>query len=471
MITRYFGLNEHGTTVRTEMLAGLTTFLTMAYTIFVQPAVLSGSALGRPTGMDFGAVTTATCLSAALASILMGLYARYPVAQAPGMGQNFFFVLSAIPAAAAAGFANAWEVALGVVFISGLLFLVLSLFRVRETVLQAISPSMKNAIAAGIGLFIAFIGLQNAGLILKDPGTGVRLNPHLASPDLLVFFFGLLLAAGLHVRRVAGSLLWGIGGAAGLALLLKATLPLWPASLQHSPLVTESLLVKRFAVAQSLISLPPSLGPTFLKMDLRHALAPAMLPFIVVFLFMVLFDTVGTLIGVAGQAGLLQNNQLPRARQAFVSDALGTTLGACLGTSTVTSYIESAAGVEQGGRTGLTAVVSGLLFLAAMFFSPLIAMVGSYAPITAPALVLVGAMMLRQVVHIDWQDGSEAVPAFLVILGIPLSYSIGDGLALGFMSYPLVKLLAGRGREVGWVLYVLGLLLLLYFLFVRGSVG
>jgi adenine/guanine/hypoxanthine permease len=469
MARDWFRLAENRTSVRIEVLAGVTTFLTMAYIIFVQPAVLSGALFNQPTGMDFGAVTTATCLSAALASAIMGLYARYPVAQAPGMGQNFFFVVSAIPAAAHAGFANPWQVALGVVFFSGLLFLVLSLFGVREAVLDSISPSMKNAIAVGIGLFIAFIGLQNAGLVLKDPGTAVRLNPHFTSPDLVVFFFGLLLASALHARRVAGSILWGMAGATLLALALKLSLPLWPASVAGSPLVTESLLAKRFVLAKGLVDLPPSIAPTLFKMDLKNALSLSMAPFIVVFLFMVLFDTVGTLVGLAEQAGFIRDNRLPRAREAFVSDALGTTLGACLGTSTVTSYIESAAGVEQGGRTGLTALTVAGLFMLALFFAPVIAMVGSYAPITAPALVLVGAMMIRNVTRIDWGDGTESIPAFLVILGVPLSYSIGDGLALGFMSYPLVKLLAGRGREVKPVLGVLAVLLLAYFIFVRGK--
>lgn len=470
MLMRWLSFGETPTSVRTELLAGVTTFLTMAYIIFVQPAVLSGAMFGRSTGMDLGAVTSATCLSAALASAIMAFYARYPIAQAPGMGQNFFFVLSAIPAATAAGFSNAWQVALGVVFISGLLFLLLSFFGVREAVLEAISPSLRNGIAVGIGLFIAFIGLQNAGLILKDPGTAVRLNPHFASPDLLVLFFGLLLAAGLHTRRVAGSILWGILGATLLATTMKLMLPLWP-RLAASPLVADSLLVRRFAIAKSLVAAPPSLAPTFLKMDLAHALSLSMLPFIVVFLFMVLFDTVGTLIGVAEQAGFIRDNKLPRAKQAFVSDALGTTLGACLGTSTVTSYIESAAGVEQGGRTGLTALTAGALFLLAPLLSPLIAMVGSYPPITAPALVLVGAMMARNVSRIDWNDRSESIPAFLILIGMPLTYSIGDGLALGLMSYPIVKLLAGRGREVKPLLYVLAVALVAYFLLVRGKLG
>lgn len=467
---RSLSFQEGPVNVRTEVLAGMATFLTMAYIIFVQPAVLSGALTGRPTGMDLGAVTTATCLASALASAIMAFHARYPIAQAPGMGQNFFFVLSAIPAAAAAGCAVPWQTALGVVFVSGLLFLGLSFLGVREAVLDAVSPSLKNAIAAGIGLFIAFIGLQNAGLIVKDPGTAVRLAPRFASPDLLVFFFGLLVAAALHTRRAPGSILWGIAGATALAAAMKLALPLFPA-VAAWPAVADSLLVKRFALATSVASMPPSISPTLFKMDIAGALSPAMLPFVAVFLFMVLFDTVGTLIGVAGQAGFLKNNRLPRARQAFTSDALGTTLGACLGTSTVTSFIESAAGVEQGGRTGLTALTVSGFFLLALFFSPVIAMVGSYPPVTAPALVLVGAMMIRNVTGIDWNDYSECVPAFLILVGVPLSYSIGDGLALGFMTYPVLKVLSGRGREVRPLLYFLGALLMFYFLVVRGRLA
>jgi adenine/guanine/hypoxanthine permease len=471
MLERLFRLKEHQTTPRTEILAGVTTFLTMAYIIFVQPAVLSGGMFGRATGLDFGAVTTATCLSAALASAIMGLYARYPIAQAPGMGENFFFVMSAIPAATAAGFANGWAVALGVVFISGVLFLVLSLVGVREMVMNSISPSLKNAIAAGIGLFIAFIGLQNAGVILKDPGTAVKLNPHFASPDLVVFFVGLLIAAALHARRARGSILWGMAGATLLAVVLKLVLPRLGPTVADSQLVTGSLLMQRFTIASDVVSAPPSLAPTLFKMDLAGALSVAMWPFIVIFLFMVFFDTVGTLVGVAEQAGFMRDNKLPRAQQAFVSDATATVIGACLGTSTVTSYIESATGVEQGGRTGLTAVTVAGLFLAALFFSPIIAMVGSYPPITAPALVLVGAMMLRSVEKIAWSDSSESVPAFLLLVGIPLSYSIADGLALGFISYPLIKLLSGRGREIGWLSYLMAVCLLAYFVFVRARIG
>lgn len=470
MLERLFRLSEHQTTPRTELLAGLTTFLTMAYIIFVQPAVLSGVMIGQTTGMDFGAVTAATCISAAVASAIMGLYARYPIAQAPGMGENFFFVLSAVPAAVAAGFGQGWEVALGVVFISGVLFLVLTLVGVREAVMNAISPSLKNAIAAGIGLFIAFIGLQNAGVILKDPGTAVKLNPHLASPDLIVFFVGLLVAAGLLARGTRGAILWGIAAATVVAIGLKLALPRLGPSVAGAKPVSDSLLMQRFQIASALVAPPPSLAPTFLKMDLVRALSPAMWPYIVIFLFMVFFDTVGTLVGVAEQAGFMRDNRLPRAQQAFLSDALATILGACLGTSTVTSYIESATGVAQGGRTGLTAVTVAVLFLVALFFSPIIAMVGSYSPITAPALVLVGAMMLRNVEKIDWADYSESVPAFVLLVGIPLSYSIADGLALGFISYPLVKLLSGRGRQIGWLNYALAAFLLAYFVLVRAQI-
>jgi AGZA family xanthine/uracil permease-like MFS transporter len=412
-------------------------------------------------------VTTATCLSAALATAIMALYARYPIAQAPGMGQNFFFVFSAIPAATAAGFAEGWQAALGAVFISGVLFLIMSLLGLREMIFDAVSPSMKNGIAVGIGLFIAFIGLQEAGVILKDPGTAVKLNAHLASPDLAVFFFGLLLTASLHARRVRGSILWGIIGATALAVALKTGLLKIP-SLAGSPLVTESKLMKQFEFATGFVASPPSLAPTFLKMDLRAATSTAMWPFIFVFLFMLVFDAIGTLIGVSEQAGFIRDNKLPRAKQAMLSDAVGTVAGAALGTSTVTSFIESAAGVEAGGRTGLTGLTTAALFLLALFFSPLVAMIGSYPAITAPALVVVGAMMCQNVTKIKWEDYSESVPAFLTMVGIPLTYSIADGMALGFISYPIIKFCSGRGREVKWLTYVLAGVLVGYFILVRG---
>ena len=469
MLDRFFGLSRNNTNVRTELLAGLTTFLTMAYIIFVQPAVLSGRLTGTETGLDFGAVTTATCLAAALATAIMGLYARYPIAQAPGMGENFFFVGSVLPAAAALGVGGSapWQIALGAVFIAGVLFVLLSLFGVREMLLDALSPSMRNGIAIGIGLFIAFIGLRSATLVETDPGTAVKMNPEFASPDLLVFFFGLLLTAGLYGRKVRGAIVWGILGATLLAVVLKLGLPHMPETIAQSKVVTSSKLMKNFSIATGVVAAPPSLAPTLLKMDLVHACTWAMAPFIVIFLFMDLFDTLGTLVGVSEQAGLIKDNKLPRAKQALLSDAVGTVAGAAMGTSTVTSFIESAAGVEQGGRTGLTALTVAVLFLLALFFSPLIAMIGNYPPITAPALVAVGSMMMRNVTKIDWANYAEAIPSFLIVVGIPMTYSIADGLALGFISYPIVKLAAGQGRDVKWLIYAMAVLLIAYFVFIR----
>jgi len=477
MLERFFRLSQHGTTVRTELLAGLTTFLTMAYIIFVQPAVLSGSMFdGIETGMDFHAVTMATCLAAALASLLMGLYARLPIALAPGMGENFFFVLSVLPAVTtafavdiAAQETSAWQIGLGVVFVAGVLFLLISVLGVQKKMLQAISPSMRNGIAIGIGLFIAFIGLQNTGLLLKDPGTAVKLNPQFASPDLVVFFFGFLVTAGLYARRVRGAIVWGIVAATLLAVGLRFGLPyLWA---DTPKLVAESKLMTQFAVADAVVSAPPSVEPTFFKMDLARALSWSMLPFILIFLFMDLFDTLGTLIGVAEQAHLVKDGELPGAKPALISDAVGTVAGAAMGTSTVTSFIESAAGVEQGGRTGLTAVTVAGLFLLAIFFSPVIAMVGSYPPITAPALVVVGSLMMANAGKVQWSNYAESIPTFLIIIGIPLTYSIADGLALGFIAYPIVKLLAGQGRDVKWLMYVMAAVLIAYFVFVRMGLG
>ncbi len=479
MLDRFFRLSENNTTVKTELLAGLTTFLTMAYIIVVQPLVLSGRMFDIDTKMDFGAVTTATCIAAALASAIMGLYGRYPIAQAPGMGENFFFVLTMLPAAGAmiagqvksgqieAGTTTPWQIGLGVIFYSGVLFLLLSMLGVREKLMEAVSPSMRNGIAIGIGLFIVLIGLDSTGLILKDGGTGWTLNPRFDSPDLVVFFFGLLVTAALHARRIRGSIIGGIFAATLFAVALKLGLPYLGERVMESPVVKDSMLMTHFTLADRVLSSPPSIEPTFLKLDLVHSLDLAMLPFILIFLFMVLFDTLGTLIGVAEQAGLVRDNRLPRARQALMSDAIGTVSGAALGTSTVTSFIESAAGVEQGGRTGLTAICAAVLFLAALFFSPIIDMVGSYRPITAPALVIVGSMMMRNVVKIDWDNYAESLPTFLVIAGIPMTFSIADGLALGFIAYPPVKLLAGQGRDVKWLMYVMAVVLVAYFAIVR----
>lgn len=475
MLDRLFRLSENNTTVRTELLAGLTTFLTMAYIIVVQPMVLSGNVTNNADlGMDFAAVTTATCIAAALASAIMGLYGRYPIAQAPGMGENFFFIATMLPFIAdqialgkmPAG-STPWQIGLGVVFYSGVLFLLLSMLGVREKLMEAISPSMRNGIAIGIGLFIVLIGMDSTGLVLTNRATGWTLNPRFGSPDLIVFFLGLLVTAALHARRIRGSIVWGIVAATLFSLALKLGLPCLGEGVAQSPLVKDSMLMTKFTVADRVMSAPPSIGPTLLKLDLVGSLAWPMLPFILIFLFMVLFDTLGTLIGVAEQAGLIRDNRLPRARQALMSDAIGTVAGAALGTSTVTSFIESAAGVEQGGRTGLTALVAAALFLLALFFSPIIDMVGSYRPITAPALIVVGSMMMRNVVKIDWDNYAESLPTFLVIAGIPLTFSIADGLALGFITYPLVKLLAGQGRDVKWLMYAMAVVLVAYFVVVR----
>ena len=431
----------HSTT-KTEVIAGVTTFLTMAYIIFVQPAVLSTDFTGKPTGLDFGAVLLATCVVSGAASILMGLWAKYPIALAPGMGENFFFV-SVIMALAAAGVPEPWRAALGIVFISGVIFLILSVLGVREAVLDSISPSMRHAIAAGIGLFVAFIGLRNGGIIVAHPGTLVTMNPHLVSADVAVFAVGLLTAAALHIRGVRGAILIGILAAAAVAASLGKI---------------------HYA---GVFGLPHINTPAAFRFDVHAAFNPRWLPFVAVFLFMNVFDTIGSVIGVAQQAGLMRDGRLPRAERVLVVDAAGTVLGAALGTSTIVTYIESAAGVSAGGRTGLTAVVAGALFFFALLFSPLIGMIGNYLPITAPALIIVGAMMMTNAAHIAWDDLSESVPAFLTLVGIPLAYSIGDGLALGFMSYPVLKVLTGKGRQVGVISYVIAALLVVYFVFVR----
>lgn len=450
MLERLFKLSQNKTTVRTELLAGVTTFMTLAYIVFVQPQVLSGGMPGmKPTGMDFGAIMVATCLAGALATFLMGVYANYPIAQAPGMGENFFFVFSVIPAAALVignrGLQGTtpWQIALGVVFISGVLFLILSLLKVRQVIIDAVSPSLKNGIAVGIGLFIAFIGLRNAGVVIASQGTLVTLTGRIVSKEMLVFCVGLAIMSVLHARRVRGSILWGIIAGTAVALALKKV---------------------EFA---GVFSRPPSIAPTFLKMDLAHAAVLSLWPYIIIFLFMDMFDTIGTLIGVSEQAGFIKDNKLPRAGRALLSDAVGTVAGAAMGTSTVTSFIESATGVEYGGRTGLTSVSTACCFLLALFLSPIVAMVANFPPITAPALVIVGAMMFRNVVKIDWSDYTESIPAFLTMIGIPLTYNIANGLAFGFISYPLIKLLAGRGREVHPLSYVLCAIFIARYIFLQ----
>jgi len=434
MLERYFRLSEHGTTVRREVRGGLVTFLTMSYIIFVQPAVLGMA------GMDPGAVMTATCVASALATLIMAFGANYPVALAPCMGENFFFV--SVAGLTVAGTQVGWRGALGAVFVSGVLFLALSLFKVRERIFAAIPGSLRHAIAVGIGVFIALIGLKEGAIVVDAPAF-VGLGD-LSQGAPLLTLFGLVLTAVLLVRRVPGAILIGLVATALAGL---------PFGLVTYP-------------GGAPVSAPPSLAPIALQLDLGVLLAPGMAGIVLVFLLMVLFDTIGTLTGVAEQAGLMKEGTLPRAGRALLSDAVGTTAGALLGCSTVSSYIESAAGVAEGARTGLASVVTALLFLGALFFAPVVQMVGGgmivaegappLHPVVAPVMILVGAMMATGVRRIEWDDPTESIPAFLVIVGMPFTYNIATGLALGFIAYPLLKLLAGRGREVSWLVYVLG---------------
>ena len=440
MFERFFKLQQKGSTVRVEVIGGFTTFLTMAYIIFVNPAVLSVDFAGNPTGLSLEAAMLATCLAASVATLLMGLYANFPIAQAPGMGENFFFV-SVVMTLTAMGVADAWKVTLGITLIAGLIFLALSLFRFRKVIIDAVSPSLKNGIAVGIGLFIAFIGFQNGKVILGSEGTLVRFNTNLMQTETIIFFIGLIVTAVLFVRRVKGAIIWGI--------LVSTIISLIAGKTQYT----------------GIIGLPGD--HAFFEFDLIGALKFTCVPFIVVFLFMDMFDTAGTLIGVGEQMGIMEDNKLPGANRALISDAVGTVVGSCAGTSTVTSFIESVVGVQYGARTGLASVVTGLLFLVALFFTPVVGMIGRYLPITAPALVIVGALMMQNIQKIDWGDYSEAIPAFLIILGIPLSYSIHDGLAMGFISYPIIKLLSGRGREVNWLIALVAVLFVLRYVLVK----
>jgi len=431
MLERLFKLTENQTTLQQEALGGVTTFMTMAYIVFVNPAILS------QTGMDFGAVMTATCLSAAVATLAMGLAANYPIALAPGMGENLFFLSVVV------GMGISWEVALAAVFVSGLVFFLLTFLRIRELIIDAVPVSLKHAIAVGIGLYIAFIGMVDAGIVVKPEGTFFLKLGDLSLPPTLVACIGLLITVTLIARKIKGAILLGI---------LSTSILAWVVGLISW---------------QGLVAPPPSLAPTFLKMDLRGLLDVAMIPVIVIFLFMAVFDAIGTLIGVSERAGFLKDGKLPRATPALIADSSGTVVGSVLGTSTVTAFIESATGVEAGARTGLANMVTGALFLLALFFSPLVQMVGGgvpveggavLKPITAPALIVVGCLMAGSIRKIDWSNITEAFPAFLVIVSIPFSWSIADGIAFGFISYPALKLLSGRPREASGLVYALGIL-------------
>jgi AGZA family xanthine/uracil permease-like MFS transporter len=450
---KLFDLKGHGTNVRTELVAGTTTFMTMAYIIFFQPALFHGT-----MGMDYGAVMMATCISAAAATLMMGLWANYPIALAPGMGENFFFVSVVTTATVAlAGIEVTWQMALAAVFVSGVLFIILTFLRVREMVIHAIPPSIKHAIAAGIGAFIALIGLRYSGIVVQNPAALVKLGD-LRSPVTLLAIGGLLIICLLMTRRIKGAIVIGMIVTAIIGAVL---------GLKYKGFDDKLHTVVAY---QGILSRPPSLAPTFFKLDWASMIRWEMIPVILVFLFMDMLDTVGTLVGVSERAGLMKEGKLPRANRAFLSDAVGTSVGALMGTSTVTSYIESIAGVNEGGRTGLSSVATAFLFLAAILFYPLVMTIGggcqiaptvTLYPVIGPALIVVGAMMMRSAAKIEWDDFSEALPSFLILLGIPFTFSIADGFAFGFISYPIVKLFSGKAKQINWLLYLLALLFIL----------
>lgn len=426
LLERVFKLSEHQTTIRTEIAAGVTTFLTMAYIIFVNPSILAEAKV------PFGGALFATCVAAAVGSLMMGLLANYPFALAPGMGLNAYFTYTVVN-----GMGYDWRVAMGAVFISGVVFLILTLARIRAMIVDAIPMTMKTAVAAGIGLFIAFIGLKNAGVIVASPATFVTLG-HVVSTPVLLAMSGLLLTGVLMARGYRTAIIIGILAVTAAAIAFKlAKLP------------------------TSVVQMP-DWRSTFGQLDIRGALKLGLFDVVFVFLFVDLFDSIGSLMGLGRQAGYLNaDGKMPRVNRALFSDAIATIAGSIFGTSTVVTYIESATGVSEGGRTGLTAVVVAALFMLAAFFSPI---AGAIPPIaTAPALIIVGALMISSVKAIDWDDITEAIPAFLTILAMPLTFSIANGLALGFIFYPLLKVLTGRWREASPLVYVLaGLFALRY---------
>ncbi len=421
MLERTFALSAHGTNVRTEVIAGFTTFLTMAYIIFVNPDILSAA------GMPKDAVFVATCLAAALGSAIMGLYANYPIALAPGMGLNAYFAFAVV-----GGMGFTWQQALGAVFISGMLFILVSLFKVREWIVNAIPRSLKFAISAGIGLFLAIIGLKNAGLIAAHPATFVTLGD-IHQPGTLLAVAGFLLIVALEHRKVPGAIIIGI-----LSVTLASAL------MGLTPM-------------HGVVAMPPSLLPTWLQFDIAGAFQKGLLVVILTFFMVELFDASGTLIGVAHRAGLLdEEGRLPRLKKALLADSVAIVAGSALGTSSTTAYIESAAGTAVGGRTGLTAVVVAGLFLAALVFAPLAGAVPAYA--TAPALCYVAVLMARGLAEIDWDDLTETAPAVITAITMPFTFSIAHGIAFGFISYTVLKLLSGKGRELSPMVAVIAVL-------------
>ncbi|MBE8168650.1 MAG: NCS2 family permease [Shewanella sp.] len=428
MIEKLFKLKQHHTTIKTEVVAGITTFLTMAYIIFLNPNILADA------GMDHGAVFVATCIAAAIGCLIMGLYANYPIALAPGMGLNAFFTYTVV-----GEMGYTWQTALAAVFLSGLCFLFLSLFKVREWIINSIPLGLRLGITAGIGLFLALIGLKSAGIIIASPATLVTLGD-IGSFPAIMSFVGFILIIALVQR--------GMNSAVFISILTVTLVGLAFGEVQY----------------QGIVSMPPSIMPTFMQMDLSGAFEVSMLSVVFAFLFVDLFDTSGTLIAVSQRGGLLDDQgKLPRLNRALVADSVATIAGAALGTSTTTSYIESTAGVSAGGRTGLTAVVVGILFLLAIFFAPLAGMVPAFA--TAGALFYVAMLMMAGLTHVEWEDLTEAAPVVVVCVLMPLSFSIATGIALGFISYVMIKIACGRAKELNLSLVIIASLFLLKFIY------
>ncbi|NJE86071.1 NCS2 family permease [Thermococcus sp. CX2] len=439
---RYFEFDKYGTDMRTEILAGVTTFMTMAYILFVNPAILS-DAMGKEA---FDSLVAVTALAAGFATILMGLYAKKPFALAPGMGLNAYFAYSVV-----LGMGYDWKVALAAVFVEGIIFIILSVTKVRSAIIHAIPLSQKYAVGAGIGLFLTLIGLNDVGLLTAFVQDGVLkftgLNATaLASKQILLFFFGLFLTAVLIARRIKGALLISIITTSILGWITGAA-P-WPDQIFSTP----------------------DISYTFMKMDLQGLLNVGALGVIFAFFMVDFFDTLGTVTGLSAKAGFItRDGKIPDAEKILLTDAVGTTVGAVLGTSTVTTYIESAAGIEEGGRTGMTALVTGFLFLAiGLFIAPLAQAIPAFA--TAPALVIVGYYMLSAIKEVDFSDPTEAIPAFLVLITIPYTYSIADGIGMGFISYTLLKVFSGRWKEIHPLMYVLALVFIAYFAYLGGVI-
>lgn len=424
-LERQFKLSENSTTIKTEVLAGITTFMTMAYILVVNPVTLSDA------GMDFGAVFTATAIASIVGIMIMAFVANLPFALAPGMGLNAFFAYYVVQT-----LGYPWQMALAAVLIEGVIFIILTFLNVREAIINSIPLTLKKAVSVGIGLFIALIGLANAKVIVPGSGVIVELG-NIKSGDALLAMIGIVITGILLARRVKGALFIGI---------LITTIIGFPMGITKLP--------------ESILSAPPSLAPTFAQFDFTHLFTLDMVVIVFTFLFVDLFDTVGTLVGVATKANMLdQAGKVPRAKQALLADAVGTTVGAVLGTSTVTTYVESAAGVAEGGRTGLTSLTTGVLFVVALLFSPIFIMIPSAA--TAPALVLVGLFMLSPVKEIPLDDYTEAIPAFLAIIMMPLTYSISEGIVFGILSYVLIKIFTGKAKEVSLLMYIVALLFLI----------